>query len=156
LEIIAENIDRIAAEQLEADALQQAVPKFFQPYGCGELFRAPQDPDHLAVSPETAIYGACAKPLDLAANRALKLMPVRFTRHHEPGERGSRIQKRQAAAVLRKARIPTTQRVELPYDRFLMFRGRDDQYSLALLQAIREVPANALAPRCRIRFVEMN
>jgi len=48
-EIVGENVDGVATEQLELVGLQQAVPVILQLDGGREFLRAPEHPHHFAI-----------------------------------------------------------------------------------------------------------
>ncbi len=105
MEVVGEDVDRIAAEQLESGGLQQTVPILLEPDRRGEFFRAPQHAHHLAISAKTCPCRGCRKPLHFAADGQVESIPVWSASHHEPVQRLSGIEKGQAAAELCGFRI---------------------------------------------------
>src|SRR5204862_4685075 len=78
LELVAENVDRIGAVDIERARAEQLVPELLDPDRGRVLTGLPKQPDHLAVRPESRAWLPFLQRADGRSDDALEQRPVRL------------------------------------------------------------------------------
>src|SRR3954451_20634310 len=154
LEITAEYVDGIGAEQPDVAEPEEPVPHLLEPRRAGDIARIPEQPDHLSVGTHTSLPGVRTDMSERFADYGIKQGSIRHTVDHESSERHGRIEKDQSAF---KHGLGIPGGAAEVADKAAPVLGRaDDEQSVATLEALLEIAADVAGQQAVVPPIELD
>jgi CheY-like chemotaxis protein len=154
LEVGAQDIDRIGAEEAHVALLQEVVPELFQTHGGRPLALLPKRADHLAVGPHAGMPRPGSYALQRRADHAPKEHRVRRALDHEPVECAFRIEEDESA--VQDCPGIAGLRAQEAAEGAPMLRPGDDQQPVTPFESLRKVPGHVPGEQAIVGAVELN